>query len=71
MVDATMCRQATTTGRTMANTSAVNRSTLTGRPLFDDHDVPIERALLELRSFEHGVTMHRYAVRDAREASSC
>ncbi|GAA2680279.1 hypothetical protein [Nonomuraea recticatena] len=55
----------------MANTSAVNRSTPTGRPLFDDYDVSIERELLELRSFGKGVTMHRYAVRGAREASSC
>ncbi|MEU4704595.1 hypothetical protein [Nonomuraea dietziae] len=39
----------------MANTSAVNRSTPTGRPLFDDYDVPIERDLLEQRSFEKGV----------------
>jgi len=42
-----------------------------GRPLFDDYDVPIELDLLEQRSFEQGVTMHRYAIRDAREASPC
>jgi dihydrofolate reductase len=42
-----------------------------GRPLFDDYDVPIELDLLEQRSFKQGVTMHRYAIRDAREASSC
>jgi len=42
-----------------------------GRPLFDDYDVPIELDLLEQRSFEHGVTLHRYAIRDAREASWC
>jgi dihydrofolate reductase len=42
-----------------------------GRPLFDDYDVPIELDLLEQRSFEQGVTMHRYAMRDAKEASSC
>jgi dihydrofolate reductase len=42
-----------------------------GRPLFDDYDVPIELDLLEQRSFEQGVTMHRYAIRDAKEASSC
>jgi dihydrofolate reductase len=42
-----------------------------GRPLFDDYDVPIELDLLERRSFESGVTMHRYAIRDAKEASSC
>jgi dihydrofolate reductase len=34
-----------------------------GRPLFDDHDVPIELDLLEQRSFTQGVTMHRYAIR--------
>ena len=39
-----------------------------GRPLFDDYDVPIELDLLEQRSFKQGVTMHRYAV---REASPC
>ena len=42
-----------------------------GRPLFDDYDLPIELDLLEQRSFEQGVTMHRYAVREAKEASSC
>ncbi|MFF4621624.1 dihydrofolate reductase family protein [Nonomuraea jabiensis] len=42
-----------------------------GRPLFDDYDVPIELDLLEQRSFKQGVTMHRYAIQDAREASSC
>ncbi|WP_371779175.1 dihydrofolate reductase family protein [Streptosporangium subroseum] len=42
-----------------------------GRPLFDDYDVPIELDLLEQRSFEQGVTMHRYAIRDVKEASSC
>ncbi|WP_431894973.1 dihydrofolate reductase family protein [Nonomuraea sp. bgisy101] len=42
-----------------------------GRPLFDDYDVPIELDLLEQRSFKQGVTMHRYALRDAREASPC
>jgi dihydrofolate reductase len=42
-----------------------------GRPLFDDYDVPIELDLLEQRSFEHGVTMHRYAIHDVSEASSC
>ncbi|MFG6200088.1 dihydrofolate reductase family protein [Nonomuraea sp. JJY05] len=42
-----------------------------GRPLFDDYDVPIELDLLEQRSFKQGVTMHHYAIRDAREASSC
>ena len=39
-----------------------------GRPLFDDYDLPIELDLLEQRSFEQGVTMHHYAIRDVREA---
>jgi len=42
-----------------------------GRPLFDDYDMPIELDLLEQRSFEQGVTMRRYAIRDAKETSSC
>ncbi len=42
-----------------------------GRPLFDDYDVPIELDLLEQRSFESGVTMHRYALGDVSEASAC
>lgn len=42
-----------------------------GRPLFDDYDVPIELDLLEQRSFEQGVTLHHYAIRDVKEASSC
>jgi dihydrofolate reductase len=42
-----------------------------GRPLFDDYDRPIDLDLLEQRSFESGVTMHRYAIRDVSEASSC
>ncbi|WNV85528.1 dihydrofolate reductase family protein [Umezawaea sp. Da 62-37] len=42
-----------------------------GRPLFDDHDRPIDLDLLEQRSFEQGVTMHRYAVRDAKAAGPC
>jgi dihydrofolate reductase len=42
-----------------------------GRPLFDDYDVPIDLDLLEQRSFEQGVTMHRYAIHDVSEASSC
>jgi dihydrofolate reductase len=42
-----------------------------GRPLFDDYDVPVDLDLLEERSFGSGVTMHRYAVRDARLASAC
>lgn len=40
-----------------------------GRPLFDDYDLPIELDLLEQRSFESGVTMHHYAIRDESEAS--
>lgn len=36
-----------------------------GRPLFDDHDFPIELDLLEHRAFDQGVTLHRYAVRAA------
>ena len=40
-----------------------------GRPLFDDYDMPIELELLEQRSFESGVTMHRYAIRDGSEAN--
>ncbi|GII82309.1 hypothetical protein Ssi03_02990 [Sphaerisporangium siamense] len=42
-----------------------------GRPVFDDYDLPIDLDLLEQRSFEQGVTMHRYAIRDAKEATSC
>jgi len=37
-----------------------------GRPLFDDHDGPVELDLLEHESFDGGVTMHRYAIRGAR-----
>ncbi len=40
-----------------------------GRPLFDDYDLPIELDLLDQRSFERGVTMHHYAIRDGRDAS--
>jgi dihydrofolate reductase len=40
-----------------------------GRPLFDDYDLPIDLELIEQRSFKQGVTMHRYAVADAKEAS--
>jgi dihydrofolate reductase len=43
----------------------------TGRPLFDDHDVPVELDLLEQRSFQQGATMHRYAVRTAKAANPC
>ena len=38
----------------------------TGRPLFDAHDVPIELDLIEHASYDRGVTLHRYAVRDTR-----
>lgn len=37
-----------------------------GRPLFDDYDMPIDLDLLEQRSFDQGVTMHRYAIRNAK-----
>lgn len=37
-----------------------------GRPLFDDYDLPIGLDLLDQRSFTQGVTMHRYAVQDAK-----
>jgi dihydrofolate reductase len=37
-----------------------------GRPLFDDYDRPIDLDLIEQRSFTQGVTMHRYAVKDAK-----
>ena len=40
----------------------------TGRPLFDEHDEPVQLDLLEQASFDEGVTMHRYAVRGARAA---
>lgn len=40
-----------------------------GRPLFDDYDLPIELDLLEQRTFEQGVTLHHYAIRDAREVN--
>jgi dihydrofolate reductase len=36
-----------------------------GRPLFDHHDEPLELDLLEQAHFEQGVTLHRYAVRNA------
>ena len=39
-----------------------------GRPLFDELDVPVELDLLEQRSFKQGVTMHRYSIQDVREA---
>ena len=42
-----------------------------GRPLFDDYDLPIDLDLIEQRSFKSGVTMHRYTIREAREAGSC
>ena len=42
-----------------------------GRPLFDDHDIPMELDLLDQRSFKQGVTMHRYTIRDTRAASAC
>jgi dihydrofolate reductase len=42
-----------------------------GRPLFDDYDMPIDLDLLEQRSFEQGVTLHRYAIREVSEARPC
>ena len=42
-----------------------------GRPLFDDYDVPVDLELLEQRSFQSGVTMHRYAICDVSKATSC
>jgi dihydrofolate reductase len=33
-----------------------------GRPLFDDHEAPIDLELLEQKSFARGVTLHRYAI---------
>ena len=42
-----------------------------GRPLFDDYDMPIDLDLIEQRSFERGVTMHRYTIRDGNEAGAC
>ena len=41
-----------------------------GRPLFDDYDRPIDVDLLEQRTFESGVTMHHYAIRDQSGAGS-
>ena len=40
-----------------------------GRPLFDDYDHPVDLDLLEQKSFDSGVVMHRYAIRKTREAS--
>lgn len=37
-----------------------------GRPLFEALDQPLELDLMEQRSFDQGVTMHRYSVRGAR-----
>lgn len=37
-----------------------------GRPLFDQHDAPVELDLLEHQTFDDGVTLHRYAVRHVR-----
>lgn len=39
-----------------------------GRPLFDDHEMPVDLDLLEQKSFPRGVTLHRYAVQDVKEA---
>ncbi len=40
-----------------------------GRALFDEYDALIELDLLEQRSFEQGVTMHRYAIRGTHATS--
>lgn len=40
-----------------------------GRPLFDDYDLPLDLDLLDLRSFEQGVTLHHYAIRDVKPAT--
>jgi dihydrofolate reductase len=37
-----------------------------GRPLFDDHDEPLDLDLLEQARFDEGVTLHRYAVRNTQ-----
>nr|WP_062339267.1 dihydrofolate reductase family protein [Herbidospora sakaeratensis] len=42
-----------------------------GRTLFDDYDRPVDLDLIEQRSFEQGVTLHHYAVVDAKEAGAC
>lgn len=42
-----------------------------GRPLFDDYDRPIDLDLVEQKTFKHGVTMHRYAIQETKEAGSC
>jgi dihydrofolate reductase len=42
-----------------------------GRPLFDGYDLPIDLDLLEQRTFEQGVTMHRYAIRNETGAGPC
>lgn len=38
-----------------------------GRPLFDEYDRPIDLELLEQGSFDEGVTIHRYAIRETRK----
>ncbi|WP_034621198.1 dihydrofolate reductase family protein [Cellulomonas sp. URHE0023] len=40
-----------------------------GRPLFDDYDRPLGLDLLEHRSFDSGVTVRHYSIRDEREDS--
>lgn len=42
-----------------------------GRPLFDDYDMPVELDLLEQKTLTQGVTMHRYAIRDAGAVKPC
>lgn len=36
-----------------------------GRPLFDEVSAPVGLELLEQATYAGGVTMHRYAIRDA------
>ncbi|NUO57145.1 MAG: deaminase [Hamadaea sp.] len=42
-----------------------------GRPLFDDYDRPIDLELIEQRSLRSGITVHRYAIKDAKETNPC
>jgi hypothetical protein len=54
-----------------ANGPAMPDNTEQQRKVTADAAVPIELALFEHRLFEQGVTMHRYVIQDAKEASSC
>lgn len=42
-----------------------------GRPLFDDCNEPIQLNLLEQRTFDQGVTLHRYAIRSDMGERPC